>query len=90
MFRNDTEADAPAESVAGFDRRVQGEDRRLLETMAADFPLSPHAEAQMAMDRAGLMFRRRLIDLIERHDPNAHLVRAELERDALRPQAVAA
>jgi len=90
VFRNDTEADAPAESVAGFDRRVQGEDRRLLETMAADFPLSPHAEAQMAMDRAGLMFRRRLVDLIERHDPNAHLVRAELERDALRPQAVAA
>ena len=76
--------------MAGFDRRVQGEDRRLLETMDADFPLSPHAEAQMAMDRAGLMFRQRLVALIEKHDPNAHLVRAELERDALRPAARAA
>lgn len=81
-FRNDTEADAPAEQVAAFDRRVQAEDKRLLETLEADFPLSPHAEAQMAMDRAGLMLRRRLVDLILTHDPNAELVRAELARDS--------
>jgi len=79
-YRNDTEADAPAENVAAFDRRVQGEDKRLLETMEADFPLSPHAEAQMAMDRAGLMLRQRLVALILAHDPHADLVRAELEQ----------
>ena len=56
-------------------------DKRLLETLEADFPLSPHAEAQMAMDRAGLMLRQRLVKLILAHDPNADLVRAELERD---------
>ncbi|MDB5804131.1 MAG: iron-sulfur cluster-binding protein Rieske family [Betaproteobacteria bacterium] len=93
VFRNDSEADAPAENVAAFDRRVQAEDKRLLETMEADFPLSPHAEAQMAMDRAGLMLRQRLVKLILAHDPNADLVRAELERDgdtALRLVDVAA
>lgn len=77
-FRNDTEADAPAANVAAFDRRVQSEDRRLLETMGADFPLNPRAEAHMAMDRVGLMYRERLAALILRHDPNADLVRAEL------------
>ncbi len=78
VYRNDSEVDAPAAGVAAFDRKVQGKDKRLLETMEADFPLSPQAEAQMAMDRAGLMLRERLVALIFEHDPNAHLVRAEL------------
>jgi hypothetical protein len=77
-YRNDTELEAPAENVAAFDLRVQSEDKRLLETLEADFPLSPQAEAQMAMDRAGLMLRQRLVKLILAHDPNADLVRAEL------------
>ncbi len=78
VYRNDTEAQAPAADVAAFDLRVQSEDKRLLETMEADFPLSPHAEAQMAMDRAGLMLRQRLVKLILDHDPNKQLLRAEL------------
>jgi phenylpropionate dioxygenase-like ring-hydroxylating dioxygenase large terminal subunit len=82
VFRNDAEADAPAASVAAFDRKVQSEDRRLLETMEADFPLSPHAEAQMAMDRPNLLLRERYVKLILAHDPNADLVRAELAREA--------
>jgi phenylpropionate dioxygenase-like ring-hydroxylating dioxygenase large terminal subunit len=89
VFRNDTEADAPAEQVAAFDRRVQSEDRRLLETLDADFPLSPHAEAQMAMDRPGLLYRERLVALIEDHDPNAQLVRDELAA-ARPPRSIAA
>jgi phenylpropionate dioxygenase-like ring-hydroxylating dioxygenase large terminal subunit len=83
VFRNDTEADAPAANVAAFDLKVQSEDRRLLETTEADFPLSPQAQAQMAMDRPGLMLRERLVRLILDHDPNADLVRAELARAAL-------
>jgi phenylpropionate dioxygenase-like ring-hydroxylating dioxygenase large terminal subunit len=78
VYRNDTEAQAPAADVAAFDLKVQSEDKRLLETMEADFPLSPHAEAQMAMDRAGLMLRQRLVKLILDHDPNKQLLRAEL------------
>lgn len=84
VFRNDGEADAPAVNVAAFDRKVQSEDRRLLETLDEDFPLSPFAEAQMAMDRAGLLYRERLVKLICEHDPNAESVRRELE--AARPR----
>lgn len=87
VLRSDTEADAPGESVAAFDRKVQSEDRRLLETLDADFPLSPHAEAQMAMDRPGLLYRERLVKLILDHDPNAQRVRDEL--DAARPRGMA-
>jgi phenylpropionate dioxygenase-like ring-hydroxylating dioxygenase large terminal subunit len=87
VFRSDTEADARAADVAAFDRRVQSEDRRLLETLDADFPLSPNAEAQMAMDRPGLLYRERLVKLILDHDPNAQLVRDELA--AARPRGVA-
>ena len=82
VFRNDTEADAPAAGVAAFDLSVQREYRRLMETMEAHFPLSPHAEAQMAMDRPGLLLRQRLVALIEAHDPHAALVREELAREA--------
>lgn len=78
VYRNDTEADAPAAGVTAFDRKVQSEDRRLLDTMEADFPLSPQAEAQMAMDRPGLLLRERLVALLLEHDPNAQLVCAEL------------
>lgn len=87
VFRNDTEADAPAAQVAAFDRKVQSEDRRLLETLDADFPLSPHAEAQMAMDRPGLLYRERLVALISAHDPNAERLREELA--AARPRGIA-
>ena len=78
VYRNDTEAQAPVADVTAFDLKVQSEDKRLLETMEADFPLSPHDEAQMSMDRAGLMLRQRLVKLIFDHDPNKHLLSAEL------------
>lgn len=78
VYRNDGEAESPAENIAAFDLKVQTEDRRLLESMDADFPLNPRAEAQMPMDRPGLLMRERLARLILAHDPNAHLVRAEL------------
>ena len=78
VYRSDTEADAPAASIAAFDRRVGNEDRRLLESCPADFPLDPKAEAHMIMDRPSLLMRQQLRALLRRHDPNAHLAAAEL------------
>ena len=80
VYRNDTEEDASAESVAAFDRAVAAEDRRMLESCDADFPLDPSEEAHMRLDRPGLVMRRRLADLIRTHDPNAGRIAAELGR----------
>lgn len=77
-YRSDTEADAPAEEVAKFDRAVAAEDRRMLESCGSSFVLSPVLLAHMMLDRPGLMMRRYLSNLISKHDPNAHLVATEL------------
>jgi phenylpropionate dioxygenase-like ring-hydroxylating dioxygenase large terminal subunit len=60
VFRNDTEADAPAADVAAFDRRVASEDRRILESCGPDYPLDLHEEAHMWMDRPGIEMRKML------------------------------
>jgi hypothetical protein len=78
VYRSDTEADAPAASIAAFDRRVGNEDRRLLESCPPDFPLDPKAEAHMVMDRPSLLMRQQLRALLRSHCPNAHLAAAEL------------
>jgi phenylpropionate dioxygenase-like ring-hydroxylating dioxygenase large terminal subunit len=78
-YRSDTEADAPAESVAAFDRSVGAEDRRMLESTDPDFPLDPRAEAHMFLDRPGLVMRELLRELIRKHDPNAALIAEAVE-----------
>ena len=78
VFRSDTEADAPAENVAAFDRSVAVEDRRILESCPADYPLDPAAEAHMILDRPSLVMRQQLRALLRDHDPNAHLAAHEL------------
>jgi phenylpropionate dioxygenase-like ring-hydroxylating dioxygenase large terminal subunit len=80
VLRNDTEADAPAENVARFDCNVIAEDRRMLESCDPDYPLEISQEAHMRLDRPGLAMREYLAGLILQHDPNAQLLRAELER----------
>jgi phenylpropionate dioxygenase-like ring-hydroxylating dioxygenase large terminal subunit len=77
-YRNDTEAEAPAEQVAAFDRSVAAEDRRMLESCDPNFILSPVLLAHMMLDRPGLVMRRVLSDLISKHDPNAELISSEL------------
>jgi len=77
-YRNDTEADAPAEQVAAFDRAVAAEDRRMLESCDSNFVLSPVLLAHMMLDRPSLVMRRVLSDLISKHDPNAELIASEL------------
>ncbi|NKC32208.1 aromatic ring-hydroxylating oxygenase subunit alpha [Falsiroseomonas selenitidurans] len=78
VYRSDTEAEAPGAAIAAFDRRVGSEDRRLLESCPADFPLDPKAEAHMILDRPSLVMRQMLRRLLRDHDPNAHLAAHEL------------
>jgi phenylpropionate dioxygenase-like ring-hydroxylating dioxygenase large terminal subunit len=78
VYRNDSEADAPGENIAAFDRQIGAEDLRILRTIPPGFPLDPRAEAHMALDRPNLEMRRVLRDLLRAHDPNAHLAADEL------------
>ena len=70
-YRSDTEAEAPAANVAAFDRGVGQEDRAILESCPADFPLDPSQEAHMILDRPSLLMRQLLRQLLREHDPNA-------------------
>ena len=67
-FRNDTEAEAPAETVNAFDRKVTMEDKFILESTDGDVPLEqPGFEYNMASDRPGILMRQMLRSLLERH-----------------------
>jgi phenylpropionate dioxygenase-like ring-hydroxylating dioxygenase large terminal subunit len=68
VYRNDSEADAPAEKVIAFDRVVTGEDREILESTDWDVPLDQTGlEMNMPSDRPGVTMRRHLRALIARH-----------------------
>jgi phenylpropionate dioxygenase-like ring-hydroxylating dioxygenase large terminal subunit len=67
-FRNDSEAEAPATDVIAFDRQVTFEDQDILESTDYDVPLDQlGSELNMASDRPGILMRRMLRDLLERH-----------------------
>jgi len=78
VYRSDSEADAPGEAIAAFDRSVAAEDRAILESCPADFPLDPGAEAHMILDRPSLIMRQVLRRLIREHDPHADLAAHEM------------
>lgn len=63
-LRNDTEAEASAESVIAFDRTVTLEDRAILEGTDYDVPLSVSQEQHMASDKPGIVMRHRLAALL--------------------------
>lgn len=67
VFRNDTEADAPAEKVIAFDREVTIEDKRVLETTTWDVPLDMAEELHMPSDKPGIEMRRRFAALLAAH-----------------------
>jgi phenylpropionate dioxygenase-like ring-hydroxylating dioxygenase large terminal subunit len=69
VFRNDTEADAPAVDVIAFDRQVTNEDRAILEITDYDVPLdlASREEFHMPSDRPGLEMRKRLGALLREH-----------------------
>ncbi len=66
VYRNDTEAEAPAEKVIAFDRQVTAEDRDILESTDPDVPLDQTGrEMNMPSDKPGIIMRRMLRALIE-------------------------
>jgi phenylpropionate dioxygenase-like ring-hydroxylating dioxygenase large terminal subunit len=62
LYRNDSEADCPAQKLIDWDAAVIGEDRAILEATDPDAALdiSRHAEAQMPSDRPGQIMQRLL------------------------------
>lgn len=69
VLRNDTEADASAETIIAFDRQVTLEDKEILEQTTYDTPLDLGSgeEFHMPSDRPGVEIRRRLLELITAH-----------------------
>ncbi|MEM9743850.1 MAG: aromatic ring-hydroxylating dioxygenase subunit alpha [Pseudomonadota bacterium] len=69
LYRNDTEAEAPAEELVAFDRRVTNEDKDILESTDPDacVDVSRRAEKHMVSDKPGLLIRRMLLDLLHAH-----------------------
>jgi phenylpropionate dioxygenase-like ring-hydroxylating dioxygenase large terminal subunit len=68
-YRNDTEADVPAASVTAWDRKVQDEDKDILEATEFDIPLDTHRrlEFHMDSDKPGLLMRTMLLELMQKH-----------------------
>ncbi|MFM7345359.1 MAG: Rieske 2Fe-2S domain-containing protein [Tagaea sp.] len=67
VYRNDTEADVPAEKAIAFDRAVTLEDKAILEATDPFVPLRDFAteERHMPSDKPGLIMRRMLLALAE-------------------------
>lgn len=64
VLRTDTESDRPAADILAFDVEVENEDRELLESIRAPFPLAPHLNAHARADRNSLAIRRLWTDLV--------------------------
>ena len=69
LYRNDSEADCPAQTLIDWDAAVVAEDRAILEATDPDAALdiAAHAEAQMPSDRPGQIMRRRLLEFLHMH-----------------------
>ncbi|MBF2001171.1 MAG: aromatic ring-hydroxylating dioxygenase subunit alpha [Synechococcales cyanobacterium C42_A2020_086] len=66
-IRNDSEAEASAESIVAFDRQVVEEDKIVLESTDYDTPLDLSVEQHMSSDQPGILMRRQLAALIKSH-----------------------
>jgi phenylpropionate dioxygenase-like ring-hydroxylating dioxygenase large terminal subunit len=66
LYRNDTEADCPAEKLIEWDRAIITEDREVLESTSPDaiLDVSRKIEQHMPSDRPGMIMRRRLLELL--------------------------
>lgn len=86
VYRSDTEADAPAEDVINFDRKVTAEDKEVLETTDGDVPLDikTGGEKHMPSDKPGMVMREQLQKLLSDYGET------ESRRSERSPEAVAA
>jgi phenylpropionate dioxygenase-like ring-hydroxylating dioxygenase large terminal subunit len=69
LYRNDTEADCPAQELIDWDFKITREDKDIIESTDYDTPvdMSRRVEAHMVSDRPGMIMRRRLMKLFEEH-----------------------
>ena len=70
LFRNDTEADCPAQMLIDFDAEITLEDREILESTDPDAVVDPRrrgVEYSMDSDRPGTLIRRKLFELLTAH-----------------------
>lgn len=68
-FRDDTEAQVPAEQLIAFETRIVQEDRAILEIVDPDVDLYDFkGESHMNTDRAGLLMRRKFAEALDRYN----------------------
>ncbi|MFJ7305192.1 Rieske 2Fe-2S domain-containing protein [Streptomyces sp. NPDC099088] len=67
LLRDDTEDDVPAASAVAEIAAIVREDKAILECVDPDVPLNLAAQQHMAGDRAGMLMRRKLQDLLDQH-----------------------
>lgn len=70
LFRNDTEADCPAQMLIDFDHVITREDKDILESTDPDAVVDLRrrgVEFSMDSDRPGILIRRQLMELLSAH-----------------------
>ena len=70
LFRNDTEADCPAQMLIDFDAEITLEDKDILESTDPDAVVDLRrrgVEYSMDSDRPGILIRRKLMALLAQH-----------------------
>jgi len=70
LFRNDTEADCPAQLLIDFDAEITREDKEILESTDPDAVVDTRrrgVEHSMESDRPGMLIRKKLMELLARH-----------------------
>jgi phenylpropionate dioxygenase-like ring-hydroxylating dioxygenase large terminal subunit len=76
LFRNDTEADCPAQMLIDFDQVITREDKDILESTDPDAVIDLRRrgiEYSMDSDRPGILIRKKLMELLARHgEPEVH------------------
>jgi hypothetical protein len=70
LFRNDTEADCPAQELIDWDAAIIAEDREILESTDPDaiVDMNRKIEKHMPSDRPGMLMRKRLLELLHTHN----------------------
>ena len=70
LFRNDTEADCPAQMLIDFDAEITREDKDILESTDSDALVDLRrrgVEFSMDSDRPGILIRKKLLELLVKH-----------------------
>ncbi len=89
LYRNDTEADCPAEKLIAWDLKITNEDKAVLESTDPDaaVDIAARREAHMPSDRPGMIMRNRLLDLL-RQNGEEEVCRAPPPPPSSRPGAM--